>query len=342
VVQVLRPDFDHHTEVIENMAIATVCKSGVTRLLAFGAVAGLLVLGACKQLSDFDAIGKSGTAASQKLADFYSQLEDTTTRTLELTYFQDGLRGTTGDSIYAAFRTRVSELEKRRAFAVKMAAMYTSFSTLVSTNDQANIESSVKDVSSSLSSMKLINASSGTQDLITSLLSQLDGLVREKKAEAIAPHLKVLNDTVIKFLSSESNAYEAFNQQYVDELRNVGQALVKDQSADPEPLLDEELTVLGLAPIKGKPLSAAAMNGYNNLIAFKGQEIAANMRSAFGQIQGAFTALAQSYADLDTGKSITLSTIEGYIQQAESYLNIVSNLKSKGASNGNGTNNSSK
>jgi hypothetical protein len=299
------------------------------------AIVLLLLLSSCKKLSDFGSLADSGNKASQQLANYYSQLQDTTDRTLELSYFLSGLRGISDDATYQRLLTRKAEIRKRQAFATKIAAMYTAYSSLTSTKDEAQIESSVTDISTSLKSMKALSSSNTAFDSTASALAkQLDELVREKKAEKILPKLQAFNDGVVKLLQSEATDYQTFNDDYVDELKNVGQTLIDAGSADPEPLLDQELQTLGLAPIKDKPLTADAKAGYKNLLQFKAVQIDSSMNNAFTGIVGAFSKLSQACANLQKDQPLSLSSIEDSIQQAETYLGIVSDLKGKGASNG--------
>jgi hypothetical protein len=291
----------------------------------------LFTLASCRQLSDFAAIGKSGADASQQLATFYSQLEDTTSRTSQLSYFLDGLRGLpgSGDS-QAEYQKRIIELEKRRIFATRMAAMYTSFSTLVTNKDQPQIESSVKDITSSLSSMTPIKADDKVQQALTGLITELDSLVRARKAEQIAPLMQAFNAGVVKFLDSEEFLYNQFNEEYVNVLANVGKTLIRADYVDPTPLLANQITALGLAPIPGKALTDAAKRGYENLVQLKGQQIGSTMKDGFQAIERCFSGLSEAYANLNNQSS--LSVVQSYVAQAETYLGLVADLKN-GASN---------
>jgi hypothetical protein len=292
----------------------------------------LLTLGSCKQLDDFAAIGQAGTDASSHLADYYSQLEDTTSRTAQLSYFLDGLRQlpSSGDS-QALYQQRIVELEKRRIFAVRMGAMYTSFSTLVTNKDQPQIESSVKDISSSLASMKAIKPDDHVNQAITGLLTEVDSLLRARKAEEIAPRMQAFNAGVVKFLDSEEFLYKQFNDEYADVLGNVGKALIGSGYVDPTPLLTTQISALGLTPTPGASLTDAARQGYENLVQLKGQQIGLAMKNGFQAIEGCFSSLSQAYTNLNDATS--LSAAKSYADQAGTYLGLAADLTQNGASN---------
>jgi len=298
----------------------------------------LLCLACCKSPSDFGAIAKSGSDASQQLAAYYSQLQDTTHRTLQLIYFLDGLRGISNNPSYDLLRQRRTELEKRRVFATSLAAMYTSFSALVSTNDKDQIAAAVKDVSSSLMSLKVFKTAGSADDTaqkaVTGLLNDIDQLLRERKAERIAPRLQALNEGVVSFLHGEAAVYESFGQDYNNNLRNVGVELINGGYADPTSLLADEITALGLTPVPGSQLSAQAKLGYENVLRYKGDQIASGMTSALHAIIGAFTALGQAYADVASQRAASSSSVKSFIEEAASALGGLGEQK-KGADNGN-------
>lgn len=314
----------------------------VTHGLRLGLAVWLcLFLCSCQTSDDAKAAASQLATTATQLENYYGELIQIVTADIALGDLQNNIlpHGTVlpfPDANRALLKTTLSDLQKRANMAKGLAGLSTAFSSLTGSTAASDVDTAASNLATELTNLNAVPKAvgpvpipatiGGASKLLLSWIQQRD----EKKA---APALDATVSGFKDLFSAEVDVYNSLNVTYLAEASGLAKYCVERNLVDESSLLTPALQPFGLTPrvppnldpkvVDPKLLIAAAENQVDqstSSLTTASQNASAAMLQAITQMSTRVHQLAVGGKMSSRDTPISLSTVENWVNAADSYL----------------------
>lgn len=289
----------------------------------------LLCLTACKTSEDAVAAAQQMAATSATLSHFYDALSGTLRETVALNELNASLLQVSFDD---AARKQIEqtdiEIRKRAQMATALANLSASFGSLAGSQAPANAAAAASALGTELVGLKALPDGPPIPALLGKAAGTIVQLLQEHQERKAA---KAMDDTLAvlaELFAKEQPVYDSLARQRIVIAKSLTIGLLDKQAVDPTPMLTPALRPFQLSPLPASPalqttlrsLAKARLDTSADRLSQGEAEASAAMLQALQEMSARVHTVAVGRPMASRGNPFSLTTVDGWLDQAEGVL----------------------
>ena len=304
--------------------------ANLSRFLCIVLIATVGLLSGCGDRPGATALANAGITASSTLTNYYNSLAQDTVDIWEMEAFYDSLQGIPFDNnSQKLYQDRINALNHRAQMASDLGSIYGVLLKSASYDASGQVGDAALRLSKQLTSIPVF-AGSGV-DPSNLVKSVAGGLADWKQSKDLQKGSQLIIETleaIEKLFQAESRVYKSIAMDRGLSVANVMEYMIQKNMVSTTPLLMKIPQALGLT-LSTIPSDEKTTKAVIQLARVRSYRVALLSASVADTTDHALVVLIQNHKDFQSKSKLSLSTVLAGLQQAQTYLDEIAQLRSE-------------